>query len=1242
MTQISANHPLVTRINALRGRVRVLLFMYGMGLTLLALLGGFATLVLGDYILNLLAVTLSAGTRVALSLAFLIGVGALAWFKLVLPLTTRLTDQFLASRVENVDASLADELISAVHFIRSDLPEKNILARKAIEAAETRAAGVRFEDSLDYSAALRALAAAGVVALAMAALAFAAPAFAKTGLQRWLTPYAGVTWPKTTDVAIEWPNGQPPAVHPLGDPLRIRAKVTRGGYEGMRVFVYSSSDTQREVRDLMNYQEALSNKDKGEYVFQKDLEPGDASAYYVHVVAGDDREPTQKTSAKIRLAPRPMVTAASAVVAPPAYVKNPADAEKPADVRNYNMLEEIARAVEGSTVRMLVRSSKPIARDPQGQPLVSFLEAGNDKPLVIPGMARKTIDANTAELTWRAAKSADTRPTTLEFRPIITDTDGFENRVSPTIRMEIVSDSQPSVIILEPKGQMTVKPDAVLNVKIQATDDLGLDEIILQADAFDAKPEDAPVFRKALKWGTPVVDAANQRISSTAEFTWDLKELNLKEGQRLTFYALVRDNFSVPADEFTRDIARPFEAAANKTVRHEMVKSAALILQIKSEAEIMDMVRNDLQAIKEQIKSLHGQQTETNDRTKAIQKMAAETGATTEQQKNDLARLATEQSTQAQRANAIKDRLDQVKESLKTNKLEESDLGKTTDEAAKGMEQVGKENMPKAAGELGKAQESAAKSPQQPSSQEQKDAQKSAASQVADSAAKADQEQEKALATMQNLMDKLDQTGAVSKARSEIEDILKQQKENLKDIRQTAKDLLNSDRMTPEQKKKLDDIAAEQEKLAARTSKAISEMEKDAKKLAQSDPASAESLSKAAEKGKDNKVPAQQGGAGQAAKEGKMSESASSAGSAQKGLEEMKDELDKLDHRKLEQLARELEDLLNVITKHREDQAAIKGETEKAGEEAKATALKPLGDREDRLQGNTLSTRTRAAANPKLRGVASDLKTAADAMISATVELFKGQGPQSIKPQDDALAALDKALEKLKEEKKKVDEQLKDKDLAAFRKEYEAIKAKQEELKTETDAIAKRKETRGELMRPDLLKLGAHATSQGELSGKVDDLSKDEKLSKYDVIVFINSQITDAMGDAKGRLSKAQVGTQVASAQQTAIDRLDDIINALKEEQDREKDPFEKPDSGGGSGSGGGGKPPLIPPVAQLKLLKALQTVVNTDTTRTHKGIQTAAEEAAKTELKEKAVKLGQQQDKIHDIAKKVVDSLKQ
>src|SRR5262249_7874932 len=151
--------------------------------------------------------------------------------------------------------------------------------------------------------------------------------------------------------------------------------------------------------------------------------------------------------------------------------------------------------------------------------------------------------------------------------------------------------------------------------------------------------------------------------------------------------------------------------------------------------------------------------------------------------------------------------------------------------------------------------------------------------------------------------------------------------------------------------------------------------------------------------------------------------------------------------------------------------------------------------------------------------------------------------------------------------------------------------------------------------------------TQGGLIDRVNELSKDDKLKEYDVVVWMNGQVTESMDASKGLLAKANLGSPTTSAQQGAVDKLQMIIDALEEEK-RHTSEFQQV-----SGGGGGGKPPLIPALAQLKMLKAMQVVVNGETRSVDDRLKSAQNDADKNDLRGKADKLANKQGEIRGIA---------
>ena len=204
------------------------------------------------------------------------------------------------------------------------------------------------------------------------------------------------------------------------------------------------------------------------------------------------------------------------------------------------------------------------------------------------------------------------------------------------------------------------------------------------------------LFETPLSWQEQGADAAVGSTTGKSKYTWDLTPLNLQPGARITFYAMVQDNYQVDG------------------VRHDWVKSAPLSLQIRSAAEIAEAARRNLTEIKERITNLKGQQEQTRSLTDAIRKAVDASSVSTPQQKSQLADLAQQENQQAASGNSIQQRADQIADDLRQNKMGEGDLGKLAQEVAAGMQSVGQDNMPKAAEDLNKAQESAGNLQHQP------------------------------------------------------------------------------------------------------------------------------------------------------------------------------------------------------------------------------------------------------------------------------------------------------------------------------------------------------------------------------------------------------------------------------------------------------------------------------------------------------------------------------------------------
>ena len=314
--------------------------------------------------------------------------------------------------------------------------------------------------------------------------------------------------------------------------------------------------------------------------------------------------------------------------------------------------------------------------------------------------------------------------------------------------------------------------------------------------------------------------------------------------------------------------------------------------------------------------------------------------------------------------------------------------------------------------------------------------------------------------------------------------------------------------------------------------------------------------------------------------------------------------------------------MIDEVTKLRDDEDKLNKETV-AAKDGPSAVIAKLADRQGTLQQNTIIVQKKAQSTRGAAQAATFIGDASESMVAAATSLYSAKQADAVKPETDAVASLNNALDELKKLQNQVEPDAKNKQLAEFIKQYEEIKKDQIAVKTTSEEIEARRlaSEDKEFERADEKKMGNLATTQGGLSDRINEMSKDDKLSQYEVVVWMNVQVVEAMDASKKRLEKTQMGMQLSSVQQQALDRIQLIIDALKEEQMK---PSESPIIQRRRGGGGGRRStPLVPPLAQLKLLKAMQVIVNNGTRTAGDALRTATTDAEKNECQDRGADAG-------------------
>lgn len=255
----------------------------------------------------------------------------------------------------------------------------------------------------------------------------------------------------------------------------------------------------------------------------------------------------------------------------------------------------------------------------------------------------------------------------------------------------------------------------------------------------------------------------------------------------------------------------------------------------------------------------------------------------------------------------------------------------------------------------------------------------------------------------------------------------------------------------------------------------------------------------------------------------------------------------------------------------------------------------------------------------------SALSKANGEMESAQGELSRGQ--KADENQDNALDRLDEAQRELEHARQQVEDQLRREQLGRVQETIKRLRDRQETLTGDATRLQKQIQQKAEWSRFLLSELTRLTENEKGLSGETTDVAKKE-LTGTPVFAKLVEKAAKKMEEAGSRVEAVKQekpafdklpDEELTKLQQDALRRLDQLLDAVKSEMTALQKNGAAGGGSGGGGDGGGGDrgPEGLPPLAQLKLLRAMQEDVNKRTaafTKAHPDLDKLTEKE-KTEL---------------------------
>jgi len=1044
------------------------------------------------------------------------------------------------------------------------------------------------------------------------------PANIRIGAARILWPVGGAQWPKRTGVA----DVTGLTVHPLGSALALRAAVTRGGSgvsgaSGVRVAANYRTISRTASGDeaagplrrvLLTAQDKMvriepsgratidTAPSSAGHLFERLLEPSglgaDTAARARTSIKGQSPAPAAPTEltleyffeteddrtepARVLLVEPPSVVRASAIVTLPDYaasmpgiLSSPATGapagHSPGAIDLGPGSDERAApppVLAGSRIQVRIDLNKTVPGLPDSAPPAAVAEwaARTLGPDAAALLASESAGASlrTAGASWTLSWTI-TDPLRLTPKPV--DVYGIAGVEEASYRFDALTDKPPSVVITAPMEDKSVLATAIVEVAAEARDDVGLSRMSIEHQSA-RKPkgsEGAPAeplgerveFAIGELPPQPAAPAAGADASPTdvpdsrkltSRHSLELTDLDLKPGDELWLTAAATDAYELAG------------------ARHETVRSGIRKLRIMSREELVQQLWSELGAVRRTAMKIDEDQ-------KEIAKGTASRIGPDEARRAERAQTGITERVASQ-AEAI----DKLEERIDENGLTDQTLGDVLNQARDTLGKAGEKSV-EASAALNKAEKAES---QETSTVE------SGKQDRADAAAAQDDVRDE----LGKLIDMLDQGEDTYAAKRAIEQALVQQKA-LRDRTQQAGQKTtgkNSEQLSPQENQDLQQIAQEQQDAAEKMRDAIEKMLEREQKLQKNDAAAAQQMAQAAKRGQREQVAEKMQEASKQVQQNQTNTAQQQQSRAIQSMEQMLKELDKTNQARDEVLRRYLATLMDSL------KALIQQQEDRLAELDRAIADKQFAGLDAgmvRLHQATLGVLDEARGAPREAADALALiERAADAMAAAVVGLRDNPvNDDEVKAQEQlSLEKLNEALGTAEKLDEAAEEREQDRKRGELRSKYE------EALKTQ---LGIRESALGlvgaEASRRN--KAGARQLSQDQetLRLAVEAIRAEIKeLKEAKVFDYAHTRLNDLMTAAAATLAEGESTQDVTRRQTSAARVLASIVDALDDRKKDDKKFREREQDQQGSG-GGGGEQPLVPPAAEIKLLRAMQ-----------------------------------------------------
>jgi len=1047
------------------------------------------------------------------------------------------------------------------------------LARRAVEEAEGRFDPAIVRDVVRTVRLRRRAACLGLVLTGLALLAFWQPSLTMTGAQRVLTPWSDAAWPKRTKVV----NATTIEVHPAGETLPVRAILARSQRPASQTDVTlryrlvrdgnsgplrSALLTSQERVAQIGSQTNIQNEQAEGVLFEHLLEPLSFEGETASLEYWIETADDRTPTASIRLVTPPEVLGVTAMVRLPEY------AAEIGDRQNW---------IAGNTDLGAGRDDRAIVGPVLAGSEIT-LEAKLSKDIPGPNgeldtWILDTLGENAADLQGLAvhADGSDlliawtaTDPVRIEIHP--KDSFGLRSTERSALTFDVISDAEPTVSIITPVRDEAVLATALIPLEAEARDDVGLSELWLSRQT--ARPptgsgETSPgALPEADGEEAVIVRTQTDRSRLTVNADLDLSPLGLRPGDEVRLIAYASD-----------------------LQQTEPAQSPARILTIISEADLIDSLLADLAAVRRSAINTDREQDQLSTRLKS-----GEVGE----------ELRESQNRVTARVSAMLDTFERAQERMERNGLDDGSLESLIRDSANAAR-----NAAASSAEASRSLEEAADKAEEGEDTEEE-------------AAEALQSQEEVRDQLERVAKLLDQGEDAWAVRRSLESLISDQQQLASDTQEAGARTGGRpmSELTPAELTELDRIAQRQLELAEQAEQVLDELDERADAIAESDEGQAAAMRAAAQQGRQSGVAGSMSQASQQVGQNQTGEAGQNQQDAMEALDEMLQSLDEAEAQRREALKRQLASMAESV------QNLIRMQETEIQQLSQRAPPAELSQGMARLHRATIAVHGEAMASVELEDAAALLDEASEHQADAAGDLrvVPAETDAAMESENSSLGKLNEALaeiNRLKEEAEKDDIKQRRNEL---RKAYTELLELQAVLRDETGRYDAPR-----LTRRDRADVRALSRRQGELHERGENIrTQTEGLGDAAAFSLAHDRLAKLQSGAAERLGNADGVKRALLEQGSSVRLLRGLIDALAEDKSQEEFGESASGAGGGEGGGSGGPQPLVPPIAELKLLRAMQEEALTLTKLADDSGGQEISSAEVAELQTELVELGQ------------------